>query len=110
MKRDCSNIVERLPKHEERAGVTLKGTYAEAEQDDQGWQINVRGEIHATVGDELSQPTEVVATLLDGSERVLDTTSTYLDEETFFEFETFDFAFFDIDVMPTKIRIHPKRV
>lgn len=110
MKRDCSELVERLTKHEERAGVTFKGLFAQAEKDDDLWRISIKCEAHSLAGEELAYSVEVVATLLDEQGRVLETSSHYLDQDSFFDFETVDLTFFDVSAIPEKIRIHPKRL
>lgn len=109
VKEDCSHIVERLPKHEDHVGVRIEGLYAQAERDDDGWRIAVRCEVHSSSGDELSQPVDLVATLLDADGRVIDTSSSYIDDENFLEFEVVDINFFDMPSKPAKIRLHPKK-
>ena len=107
-KKDVTNLIERLEKFEQRAGVRLEALSAFAESDDDGeFTVTVRGEAHSMKGDNLSHDVSVVVSLFDKEGRVVGTSSEYLDSDDFFGFETIDA---DVELSGTslaKIRIVP---
>jgi hypothetical protein len=108
MKSDLSHLVETLPNHEERCSVSLKSIHADGQSDDGVYTVSVRCEVHARDGDSLPHPIEIRANVYDDRDRVIGTETSFLDDETFFDFETAEMIFFDLDGMPAKIRLYPK--
>ena len=109
-KKDITDLVQRLDAFEERLGVRIEAMSAFlGEVDDDGEvEVSVRGELHAVSGTKLQDNLELALSVYDADGRVVQTTSDYVYEESFFGFETFDMRCYVSSGLVSKIRIVPK--
>ncbi|MCE7980376.1 MAG: hypothetical protein DYG89_04235 [Caldilinea sp. CFX5] len=105
MAKDITNLIERLDTFEERMGVTLEGLFAIVEDNN---FVKINGELHSCDGAEIEQNTQVVVSLHDAAGRVIGTSTTQFNAESFFGFETFSILLMPPIAPISKIRIYPK--
>lgn len=104
---DITSITERLEAFEDRVGLRLEGLYARFDRESE--QVEVTGEAHATAGMELESSVQLVVSVYDAQGRVISTSSTYVDSDSFFGFEVFDITAFNVSLKPARVRIFPKK-
>lgn len=91
---DLTNSIERLETYEDDAGIRFEGLSAFAEPSfgdsaNNGWDISIRGEVHAADGEHLPRSIEIKGALYDVKGRVVDTLSSQIDRGEFFVLEPF---------------------
>jgi hypothetical protein len=94
---DLTASIERLEAYEDNAGIRFEGLSAIAEPSygdavANGWDISIRGEVHAAEGEQLPHSIEVKAAVYDTKGRVVDTLHVQIDETEFFVLEPFSLA------------------
>ncbi len=100
-------IIETLPDHENRYGITIDKTSART--DAYGFLI-VICEAKAISGSSIKQDIEIQCALYDENGFPVDSSSEYLSSEEFFQFQLikFDFAEEGLSQLVRKIKIYPK--
>ncbi len=107
---DVTNLIERLEAFEDRVGVRLESLGAELRTLlNNGFFLNVRGELHPQSGTELPRDVELVIAAYDTSSKIVGTSSRHFEAGGFFGFEIFE-VMIQIHVDNLKrIRIFPKQ-
>lgn len=109
-KKDITAIVQRLDAFEERVGVRIEALSAfevkEEYSDDA--DITVRGELHAVSGTNLENDLALQMSVYDSEGRVVQTSSDYIDSDSFFGFHTFEIRCYAAPGLAKKIRLVPK--
>src|SRR5581483_11408658 len=102
-----TELIERVPEQEARAGIVLEALYAYR---DSGW-VHVNGEAKARMGTRLPEAFEITINFFDAAGRMLGSIIHYGDGESGMAFEPFS-VLEDLDedaVNVKRIRVFPKR-
>jgi hypothetical protein len=104
LKREISNVIERVETFEDRLQVRLQGLYAEVDGD---WVI-VNGEVHSKSEAGIAEDIEIHTTVYDAQGKVLHTTHSYVSADSFFGFQAFREMFQPPPSAIAKIRVYPR--
>ena len=105
MPTDISHLLERLPKTEEKLGLELGSIYIEW---DDG-QLKCHGEVKISNEESVDYDFEIVIAVYDKKGRVIETEDKDFLEGNFYESDIFQFHFWRIENIPSKIRIFPRK-
>lgn len=108
MKHDFTDAIERMPALEARTGTRLEALYGEIEENEGEYDVHLRGEIHAVSGAELSASIDLIMSVYDDKGRIIATTNSWFNNESFFAFETFELSCYGVAVRPERLRVHAK--
>lgn len=110
-KTDITNKVQRLEAFEERLGVRLEAISAfesVPDDDDDEVDISIRGELHSTNGTNITDHIDLQASFYDAEGRVIETSSDFIQADSFFGFHTFDLSCYLPAGACAKVRLVPK--
>ena len=96
MRKDVTEIVERLEAFEDRLGVRLDGVFASIEGPDSDgeYTIQIAAEVHTVKGTTLKDDLTVVASAYDKRGRVVGTENNWFSASSFFAFDTFEITLY----------------
>lgn len=109
-KKDITDLVQRLDAFEERLGVRIEAlsAFVDTEEYEGEVCVDVRGELHAISGTTLQDDLELAVSVYDAGGRVVQTSTDYVEQDSFFGFHTFDMSCYVKTGLVHKIRIVPK--